>query len=102
MAVTPDPDWSARCRAALARFAEPLARAVADRLVRPRTRQPLDDLLDRAAATLTNAPVIDRRIKEQPLAARKVLALVGLSRQPRWKVGHLLTLLSALDHNDGF
>jgi hypothetical protein len=96
-----DPDWSSVCRAALARYSEPLLRAVADKLVRPRTKLGADELLDKATATLTNAPVIDRRIKEQPPAARKLLALVGLSRQPRWAVGHLLALLAALDHSDG-
>src|SRR5262245_17469582 len=98
----PDSDWSLRCRTALASFAEPLARAVADKLVRTRTKQSLTDLLEKAVATLTNAPVIDRRIKEQPPASRKLLALIGLSRQLRWKVGHLLTLLSALEHSEGF
>jgi hypothetical protein len=97
-----EPDWSLRCRDALARYAEPLYRAVADKLVRPRTKLPTDELLDKAVATLTNAPVIDRRIKDQPPAARKLLALVGLSRQPRWKVGHLITLLATLDHHEGF
>src|SRR5215207_7274261 len=97
-----DPDWSLRCREALGRYSEPLLRAVADRLVRPRTKLPADELLDKAAATFTNAPVIDRRIKDQPPAARKLLALVGISRQPRWKVGHLLTLLAALGHDEGF
>src|SRR4051812_40835363 len=97
-----EPDWSVQCREALSRFAEPLLRAVADKLVRPRTKLPLDELLDKAAAAITNAPVTDRRVKEQPPAARKLLALVGLSRQPRWKVGHLLTLLSTLGHDEGF
>jgi hypothetical protein len=102
MPPTDEPDWSLRCREALARYGESLLREVADRLVRPRTRQPADELLDKAAATFTNAPVIDRRIKEQPVASRKLLALVGISRQPRWKVGHLLTLLAALGDSDGF
>src|SRR3954470_17828010 len=102
MPATSDPDWSLRCRGALARYGEPLLRAVADKLVRPRTKLPAGELLDKAAATLTNAPVIDRRIKDQPPAARKLLALVGLSRQPRWKVGHLITLLATLEHHEGF
>ena len=97
-----EPDWSLRCREALARYSESLLRTVADKLVRPRTKMPADELLDKAAATLTNAPVIDRRIKDQPTAARKLLALIGLSRQPRWKVGHLATLLAALDHAEGY
>ena len=102
MPATPETDWSSRCRDALARYAEPLLRSVGDKLVRPRSKQPTDELLDKAAAMITNAPVIDRRIKEQPPASRKLLAFMGVSRQPRWKVGHLLTLLAALDHNDGF
>ncbi len=97
-----DPDWSSLCRGALAGYAEPLLRAVADKLVRPRTKMPAGELLDKAAATFANAPVIDRRIKDQPPAARKLLAFVGISRQPRWKVGHLITLLAALDHHEGF
>ncbi len=102
MPANPEIDWSARCRDALARYAEPLLRLVADKLVRPRAKQPIDELLDKAVAVLINAPVIDRRIKDQPPASRKMLAFMGISRQPRWKVGHLLTLLSALDHNEGF
>jgi hypothetical protein len=102
MPSSAEPDWADRCREALARYAEPLLRTVADKLVKPRTKLPAEELLDKAAATLTNPPVIDRRIKDQPLAARKLLALIGLSRQPRWKIGHLATLLAALDHAEGY
>lgn len=100
--MTAPDDWTARCRAVLARYPEPLLRAVATRLVKARTTQPADDLLDKAVATLANAPVIDRRVRDLPPASRALLALVGLSRQPRWKVGHLLTLLAALGHAEGF
>jgi hypothetical protein len=99
----PEPDdWSGRCRDALARYSEPLLRAVAAKLVRPRTNQPVAELIDKSVAALTNPPVIDRRVKELPNAERKLLALVGLSRQPRWKVGHLVTMLAALGHAEGF
>ena len=93
MPPTADP-WTDRARDALSRYAEPLLRDVAAKLVRPRTPIPADELAERCVATLTNPPVIDRRIKEQPDAARKLLALVGLSRRPTWKVGHLVTLLA--------
>lgn len=102
MPPTPDIDWSERCRDALTGYAEALLRTVADKLIRPRSKLPTEELIEKSVAMITNAPVIDRRIKEQSPAARKLLAFVGISRQPRWKVGHLLTLLSALDHNDGF
>ena len=102
MSILADVDWSGRARAALEGYAEPLLRAVAARLVKPRANQPVEDVLDKLAGTLTNAPVIDRRLRDLPPECRKLLALVGLSRQQRWKVGHLITLLATLDHADGF
>lgn len=86
----------------MSRYSEPLARSVATKLVRPRTNQPLEDLIDKAITTLTNPPVIDRRIRDLPVTSRQLLALIGLSRQPRWKVTHLLTLLTVLGHAEGF
>jgi len=103
MPPPPDPDiWTARARDALGRYAEPLLREVAGRLIKPRMNQPVEELLDKSVAALANPPLIDRRVKELPPAARKLLALVGLSRQPRWKVGHLIHLLAALGHAEGF
>src|SRR5436190_23951982 len=97
-----DPDvWTLRAREALARYTEPLLRTVAAHLVKPRSAIPVDELADRCFATLTNPPVVDRRIREQSDTARKLLALMGLSRRPAWKVGHLLTPLAALGHADG-
>src|SRR5579871_2884872 len=103
MAPTPDPvDWTARARDALARYDEPLLRAVAARLVRPRTQQPAEELIEKSVATLANPPVIDRRIKDLPPAGRALLAAIGLSRQPRWRVGHLINTLAALGHPADF
>lgn len=95
-------DWTDRARGALARYAEPLLRKVAAVLIKPRMNQPVEELVDKSVAALANPPVVDRRIKELPPASRKLLALIGLSRQPRWKVGHLITLLSSLGHAEGF
>ncbi len=95
-------DWSGRCRDTLTRYEEPLLRAVAEKLVRPRTKLPSAELVEKIVTTLTNAPVIDRRLKELPPAARRILAILGCSRQPCWKIGHLLTILAAFDHHDGF
>jgi hypothetical protein len=100
--TSPDEDWSLRCRDALARYDEALVRSVAAKLIRPRANQPVEELVEKSIATLTNPPVIDRRIRDLPDASRKLLAVIGLSGQPRWKVGHLLTLAAALGHSDGF
>jgi hypothetical protein len=103
MPTSPDSDdWSARAHAALIGYAEPLLRAVAGRLVKPRTQVPVEELVEKAVAALQNPPVVDRRVKDLPPAARKLLAVIGRSRQPRWKVGHLIALLSALGHVEGF
>ena len=102
MPVTPDDHWSDRCRAALTAYSEPLLRAVAARLVKPRVNQPADELIEKSVGVFANPPVIDRRLRDLPEPARRLFALVGLSRQHRWKVGHLITLLSALGHHEGF
>lgn len=102
MSHRPTEDWSARARTALAAYAAPLRRNVAARLLRLRVDQPADELLERAVATLTNPPAVDRRLRDLSPPARRLLALIGRSRQPRWKVAHLLTLLAALDQAEGF
>src|SRR5687768_15362536 len=94
--------WSDRVRDTLARYSEPLLRDVAGRLIRPRSALPAEELIEKCLATLLNPPVVDRRLREQPDAARAALALIGLGRRPTWKVGHLVALLAALGHNDGY
>jgi hypothetical protein len=91
----------AAVRAALDGYAEPLRRSVAASLLKSRNHIPTDELTDRILAALANPPGVDRRLKDLPPAARKLLALLGLTRRPHWKVGHLLTTLAALGHADG-
>jgi hypothetical protein len=98
----PDDPWSARVRDALSRYDEPVLRRVAGKLFKAKIGQPADELVGKAADTQTNAPVIDRRVRDLPEAARVLLGLVGVSRQPRWKVGHLIHLLAAAGHAEGF
>jgi hypothetical protein len=94
------PDWSDLLREALGRYDEPLLRQVAARLVRTRNQWPVDELIDRAAATVVNAAVIDRRLRELDAAARQLLALVARSRQPRWRLGNLVELAIALGRRE--
>src|SRR5262245_47343 len=91
-----DHDWAGAVRSALARYDESLLRAVAARLFKPRSQWPADELIDRAADTLGNAPVLDRRLKDLPAAPRQLLAAVGLARRSHWPVGQLLSLLATL------
>ncbi len=93
-------NWSAQCRDALARYSEPLLRSVTAKLIRPRVNQPVEELLEKSIATLTNPPVIDRRIRELPEPSRKLLGVIGLSQQPRWRVGHLMSLAHAFGEED--
>jgi hypothetical protein len=88
-------------RTTLGRYDESLLRAVAARLFKPRSQWPADELAARAADTLTNAPVIDRRLKELPPACRVLLAATGLARRREWAVGQLIELLAALGHAEG-
>ena len=93
--------WLDRLDATLAGYDEVLIRQVAARLLKSRGHWPVEDLAQRLRLAVENAPVVDRRLRELSPACRKVLALIGLSRQPCWKVTHLLSMLAALGHADG-
>lgn len=93
--------WSVQFRATLERYDESLLREVAARLVRPRNHWPAGELIERCVAALDNAPIIDRRLKEVDPAARRLLAFIGHSRLPRWRLGNLLELLAAAGHAEG-
>ena len=93
--------WNIRVRETLARYSEPLLRQVTHKLLKPRNQWPVAELIDRSVASLTNVAVIDRRAKDLPESSRKLLAAVGLSRQPIWRVGELLSLLAVLNHVEG-
>jgi hypothetical protein len=93
--------WSELQRRTLACYEEALLRQVAARLVKPRNQWPIEDLIERSAATTSNPVVIDRRLQDLTPPARRVLALIGHSRQPYWNLGNLVELTIALGHSDG-
>jgi hypothetical protein len=88
-------------RAALDGYTDDLRKQVVATLLKPRNAIPDDELTDRVLATLANPPGVDRQLKALPPAARRLLALLGLTRRPQWKVGHLLTTLAAVGHAEG-
>jgi hypothetical protein len=88
-------------RDTLRSYDEPLLRQVAQKLCRPRNQWPSDELVERIVAGLANPVMLDRRLKELPAACRQLLALIGHSRQPRWRVGSLVEMLVTLGHADG-
>jgi hypothetical protein len=93
--------WSELQRHALASYDEALLRQVAARLVKPRNQWPAADLIERSAAAIANPVLIDRRFQDLTPPARRVLALIGHSRQPYWDLGNLVELTLALGHSDG-
>jgi Helicase conserved C-terminal domain len=93
--------WSEHLRRTLAGYDEPLLRRVSAHLFKPRSQWPVEELLERSLATMANAVVIDRRLKELEPAQRRVLALIGHSRQPCWDLGNLVFLIMALGDADG-
>ncbi|HTU91509.1 MAG TPA: helicase-associated domain-containing protein [Gemmataceae bacterium] len=93
--------WSELQRHTLASYDEALLRQVAARLVKPRNQWPIEDLVERGAAVMSNPAVIDRRLEDLTPPARRVLALIGHSRQPYWNLGNLVELTIALGHGDG-
>jgi hypothetical protein len=93
--------WTDHLRQTLERYDEPLLRRVAAKLLKPRNQWPAEELIERSVATVGNAAAIDRRLKDLEPASLQLLALIGHSRQPRWRLGNLVELAIALGHGDG-
>src|SRR6266566_5220012 len=49
-------------RPTLQRYDEALVREVAGKLIKPRSRWPIEELIDRCVAVASNAAVVDRRL----------------------------------------
>jgi hypothetical protein len=96
-----EPPGPEAIREILLRYEEPLLREVAGNLVKPRSRWPVDDLIDRCVEAIGNAAVVDRRLQEADPAGRQLLALLAKSRQPFWRVANLVELLAATGHAAG-
>jgi hypothetical protein len=101
MTMSTDASWSHRLRSTLERYDEPLLRQVANRLCKPRNQWPAEELIERCLATVANPAMIDRRLGDLDAGSLQLLALIGHSRQPRWRVGHLVEMAVALGQEDG-
>jgi Helicase conserved C-terminal domain len=100
----PIPDsafWSDLLRSTLASYDEALLRQVAASLIKPRNQWPVEDLIERCVAGAENPAVLDRRLADLDAASRRLLALIGHSRQPSWDLGNLIEMLLALGAEDG-
>jgi hypothetical protein len=98
----PEPvSWPDRIVDTMGRYDETLLRKVAGRLVRPRGQWPVSDLISRCVEMLDNPVALDRRIAELDPSSRQVLAMLGHSRQPTWRLGSVVEFTMALGHADG-
>jgi Helicase conserved C-terminal domain len=88
--------WSERAAAALEHYDEDLLRGVAARLIRPRNQWPVEELRNRLVEGLSNAPVVDRRLKELPSVVRFWLAVAARLRCHRWHAYDLVHLANRL------
>jgi XPB/Ssl2-like helicase family protein len=95
------PIWNERVRNVLEAYDETLLRGVTQRLCRPRNLWPASELIDRCVDTLQNPAVLDRRLKDQSVGARRVLGLLRRSDRTIWTVGSLCELGALLEVDFG-
>ncbi|MFL5245317.1 MAG: helicase-associated domain-containing protein [Gemmataceae bacterium] len=93
--------WSKLLKDTLERYREPLLRQVIAKLLKPRSQWPVNELIERCLGMVGNAAVIDRRLHDLDPEGRQVLAFIGHSQQPRWRLGNLVEAVVALGHLDG-
>ncbi len=101
MPISESASWSDLLRSTLASYDEALLREVAARLIKPRNQWPVEELIERCVAGAENPAVLDRRLADLGAAPRRLLALIGHSRQPTWELGNLIEMLVALGAEDG-
>lgn len=93
--------WNERLEEALAAGDVAFLRTIADHLLHTRNHWPADDLRERIAQALANPPVVDRRLRELPLPAQRLLHVLAVSGRPDWRLSDLVGILSALDPSPG-
>jgi hypothetical protein len=91
----------APARAAVERYGDALLRRCAAQFGRQRVQNEPKELRDHIVTALENSVLIDRTIKGLTPAARRLLRLVGMSRQHRWLVQALVDIGSILQSEDG-
>ena len=74
---------------------------MAGQLAKPRNEWPVEELIERCVAVPANAALVDRRLRELDAGERRLLALVGHSRQPRWNLSNLIELAVTCGSGDG-
>ncbi len=93
--------WADLLRRTLSSYDEPLLRQTAAQLIKPRNQWPVEELIERCVTGAENPAVLDRRLADLEAAPRRLLALIGHSRQPFWDLGNLVEMLVALGCTDG-
>jgi hypothetical protein len=82
-------------------YDESLLRQVAQKLCRPRNQWPANELVERIVTALSNPAMLDRRLRDLPVASRQLLSFIAHSRQLRWNAGSLVEIAATLGHEDG-
>jgi hypothetical protein len=88
-------------RHAYERYSETLLRSIADSLVKPRHKLPVDELTEKCIAALGNAVVVDRRINDLPTGSKAALIALAKTRHKQWPVRNFITLAACLGQIDG-
>ncbi len=96
MSTSASATWSEQIERTLQRYDEPLLRRVSEKMIRPRNQWPAGELVNRDVAAVGNAAAVDRWLRDLEPASRRLLALIGHSRQPHWRVGSLVEMLAML------
>ncbi|MEZ6142697.1 MAG: helicase-associated domain-containing protein [Zavarzinella sp.] len=85
-----------RVESILGAYREDLLRTVAQKLIKPRSLWPVEELIARCKETLNNPPMLDRRLKELPPHAQELLAFLARFRSNNWGTYQLIRLSQLL------
>ncbi len=93
--------WQERLEDVLAACDVAFLRTIADHLLRARSHWPADDLRDRIAQALANPPLVDRRLRDLPTAAQRLLQVLAVNSRPDGRLSSFIEILAAVDDSPG-
>jgi len=94
-------DWARVIRRAFERYDDTLLGEITTRLIKPRTTQSREELVQRSIDFFENPVQLDRRIQALEPSSAVLLEIAAKTRQNRWFVGTLAEMVLTLGWDEG-
>ena len=95
-----DHRWGSQWEVVLEAYDSQAVRTLATSLLQGRNAETVDVLRKRIADALANAPLVDRRLRELPVAGQHLLQVLAINGRPDWPLSALSAMAAAVAPSD--